>query len=418
MTPISHVWRQTYSRNIYLFLVAGLLVGFTFDGGIYSVLFNLFLLRLGYGPEFIGLVNAAGLLAFALCSLPAGMAGKEWGIVRMMQLGVGIMVGGALLVPLADPMPSPWQEAGLLAGYASAMAGLALFFVNGAPFIMGSTTSGERNRVFSLQMALLSLAGFAGSLFGGRLPVLFAGLLGLSTAQAAVYRYPLLLAALLLLPALALIASSEEVDPRLAEKKSRANPSNEMATVAAAPFLLIAVLVLVRFFQVAGVATTSTFFNVYLDTDLGVSTERIGLLSALGRLAAVPAALLVPTLGARWGNRNTVIWASAGTALSFLPLALLPHWTAAGLGFIGVVGLSALRYPAFMVYSMDQIAPEQPGPVAGAGETAAGLSFALVALVGGYLVSDLGFRALFLLAACLSGVGALVFWAYFRRFHG
>ncbi|HSH79365.1 MAG TPA: hypothetical protein VLA19_12650 [Herpetosiphonaceae bacterium] len=51
------------------------LLGFAVDGGVYAVLLNLFLARLGYGPEVIGLVNAAGMVVFALASLPAGIVG-------------------------------------------------------------------------------------------------------------------------------------------------------------------------------------------------------------------------------------------------------------------------------------------------------------------------------------------------------
>ena len=52
-----------------------------------------------------------------------------------------------------------------------------------------------RNHVFSTQVALWPLAGFAGSLCGGLLPGLFSAFLGLPEDHPAPYRYPLLLAA-------------------------------------------------------------------------------------------------------------------------------------------------------------------------------------------------------------------------------
>lgn len=418
MNAFPRVRFQTFARNVYLFLAIELLIGFTLDGGIFSVLFNLFLLRLGYGPEFIGVVNSSGLLAFALFSLPAGLWGRRWGIKRMLVLGMWIMLVGGILLPLAELLASPWQEWGLIAGYIAVMTGLAFFFVNSTPFLMGSVSSSDRNRVFALQTALLSLAAFVGSLVGGRLPALFAALLGLTTDYAAVYRYPLLLAGIVLVPGLLMIMMTEDVDPRLAEKASP-DPKAETqgGVIGAAPFILLAMLVIVRIFQVSGVATTSIFFNVYLDTDLNVPTTQIGILSALGRLMAVVAALLVPWMAKRWGNLNLVVWACVGTAISFLPLALIPHWGAAGIGFIGIVGLSALRYPAFIVYAMELVAPEQRGTVAGSGEMAAGLIFAVIALGGGYWISTFGFPTLFLIASLLSAIGAFSFWIYFRAIH-
>ncbi len=74
-------------RNVRLYFVATALLGFSIDGGIYSVVFNLYLVRLGYGPEFIGVVNSVGLLVFALSSLPAGALGAGWAIGRWLLRG-------------------------------------------------------------------------------------------------------------------------------------------------------------------------------------------------------------------------------------------------------------------------------------------------------------------------------------------
>src|SRR5918998_3325975 len=88
------------------------LLGFAVDGGVYAVLLNLFLARLGYGPEEIGLVNAAGMVVFALASLPAGIVGERWGSKQVMLWGLGLLVAGAVLLPLADLLPAtgrlPW----------------------------------------------------------------------------------------------------------------------------------------------------------------------------------------------------------------------------------------------------------------------------------------------------------------------
>lgn len=414
MSAIPRV-RMTFARNVYLFLAVQGLVGFTLDGGVFSVLFNIFLLRLGYGPEFVGIVNASGLLAFAILSLPVGLWGKRWGIKRMIIIGLWLMLAGGLFLPLAELLASPWQEAGLILGYVAIMSGVSAVFVNSTPFFMGSVAGGDRNRVFALQSAVISMAAFVGALLGGRMPLFFADLLGLTTDYAEVYRYPLLLAGLLMLPAVFLMFGTEDVDPRLAERPSASGEAASSGVMVAAPFMLLAMLVLVRIFQVSGVATTSTFFNVYMDTELSVATTQIGILSALGRLLAVAGALLVPVLARRFGNLNLVVWSCAGTALCFLPLAFVPHWTAAGAGFIGIVGMSALRYPAFIVYAMEKVSPEQRGLVAGSGEMASGLIFAIIALGGGYWITAFGFQTLFLLASVLSIIGAVLFWAYFRE---
>ena len=64
VTTYIHTLRL-FNRDVRLYLISAALIGFTFLG-IYAVLFNLYLLRLGYGPEFIGTVNGVSQLGFAL----------------------------------------------------------------------------------------------------------------------------------------------------------------------------------------------------------------------------------------------------------------------------------------------------------------------------------------------------------------
>jgi len=55
------------NRDVRLFLVTAFLFGFGY-AGIYFLLVNLYLLRLGYELEFIGLFVATGALSFAVFS--------------------------------------------------------------------------------------------------------------------------------------------------------------------------------------------------------------------------------------------------------------------------------------------------------------------------------------------------------------
>ena len=59
---------------------------------------------------------------------------------------------------------------------------------------------------------------------------------------------------------------------------------------------------------------------------------------------------------------------------------------------------------------MEAVAPEQRTLMSGANELANGLGFAIIGLGGGYIITAFGYRPLFLLSACLTAVGTLVFW--------
>lgn len=399
--------------TIGLYLLTIGLVGFVVDGGVFAVLLNLYLLRLGYGPEPIGIVNAAGTLAFALASLPSGALGERFGSRRMMLLGIALTLVGCVLLPMADMLPEGVRLGWLTGTYGLLYLGLALFFVNTAPFVMGQVAAARRTQVFSLQTGLLSFSAFLGSLVGGALPALFATLLGANTSSPEPYRYALLVAGLALLPAiLAIRAAGEGQRPSAGPEETRTAPAG--AEVVPPLLGLLALMAMVRLLQVAGMAATVTYFNVYLDAALHMPTAQIGAIIAAGRLLAVPVALAAPLLTARFGNRAVVIGTTLGSALSIVPLALIPHWGAAGLGFIGLVGLSWIRYAASLVYFLELVPPSRRATVSGVTEMAGGICFTLITFGGGYVIGLFGYRTLFLWAAAVTAVSALVFWLSFR----
>jgi predicted MFS family arabinose efflux permease len=277
--------------------------------------------------------------------------------------------------------------------------------VNANPFLTGATTSSERSHAFAVQAALWPLAGFAGSLCGGLLPRVVAVTLGVGSDDPAAYRYPLLFAAALLLPAALLLLSVHDVSGERVQADTE---------VRASPRALILMLSLVVLLQVGGEGAARTFFNVYLNDGLRLPTALIGALVAVGQLLAVPMALATPVLIARWGADRTIMLGALGMALSLLPLALFPHWLMASFSFMSLITLASVARPATMVYQMELIPPGWRAAMSGATTLAAGLSWAGIAWGGGYVIAALGYRSLFLASAGLTAVGALLFWVCFR----
>ena len=396
---------RLFSRDLRLYLISSALYGFVVEG-IYLLLLNLYLLRLGYGPEFIGLFSAVGLLAMVVVSLPAGALSGRWGIRRMMIAGLTVCMVGRALVALAVFVPPSLRVGWLLATSSLGWLGAAVYIVNSDPFLAGATSSEDRAHAFSVQAALWPLFGFVGSLMGGLLPGVFADALALSLDDPRAYSYPLFLAVLALIPAVLVLLATREVS---------AGQRQEAATErGAAPYGLITLMVLVGILRLAGERGAKTFFNVYLDDGLQVSTAQIGGLQAIGQLLAVPAALAAPLLMARWGKERTVVAGALGVALSLLPLALIAHWGTAGLGFMGMVALASIGRSAFTLYSQEVVSPGWRAQMSGAILTGGALGVAAILFAGGHLIAALGYRSFFLLAAGLTAAGGLVFWAYFR----
>lgn len=395
------------------YLIATGLVGFAVDGGVYAVLLNLYLLRMDYGPAEIGLVNATGTFTFALASLPAGLLGARWGSRRLMLAGLGMLLAGAVLLPLADALAPGLRLPWLIGIGVVLYLGLALFFVNTAPFLMGVVAPERRIHVVGLQTATLSISAFVGSLVGGLLPPLFARLTGTELTDAAPYRYALIVAGLCLAGALVAIAGvpASPAAPRPAPAPGTAErPTSLLPSIAG----LLAMIALARMLQVAGVAAVVTFTNVYMDAALLLPTAVIGAIIAAGRLVGAGAALSTAALTRRHGNWAVVFWSSVVTALCVLPIALVPHWGAAAFSFVSVVALSWIRYASSLVYFLELVPDEARATTSGVLEMAAGVCFTIVTFGGGLLIARYGYSSLFLAAAATTAVSAAAFWIFFR----
>ena len=413
---LANYWQRLrrFGRNVRLLLVFMATVGFSYFG-IYSLLFNLYLLRLGYGPEQIGLINGVGYLAYALSGLPAAALDRRLGSRRSMIAGVWLSALATAVIPVAEWMPAGWQLAWLLAANTLSWLGSTFFMVSRYPFLTAATTPEVRDYAFSVQLALLPLAGFVGSLVGGALPGLFSALLAVGLNHPAPYRYPLLISGLIyFVIALPALGAASDSSP----KPGQAHAGSTGAVATSAPYGLIALLSLVMLLRLAGESAGKVFFNVYLDAELLAPISLIGTLSAVGQLVSVPAALATPLAVGRLGKGRTLVWGTLGTAISLLPLALLPHWATAGLGLLGVMASSSITGAALIVYSQESVPPGWRPAMSGAINSAWGLGSGLVAFGGGFVVAGLGYRSLFLMGAAVTLASTLVVWAHLQRSRG
>jgi MFS family permease len=467
---------RLFSRNMRLFLVAEILLGFTWNG-VRVVLLNLYVLRLGYGPEFVGLLSAVGSLVFALSCPPAGTMGTRRGSRRMLIAGMGLTAAGFWSLPLASSFGGSWRSGWLLANMAFTNLGFAWYMVNALPFMMAASNPEERTHAFSVQMAMRPFAGFVGGLVAGVLPGIFATLLGVSQDSASAYRFPLWLGALLLVPAVLVLVRTRAADLQTpvfvndssvvhAPSGTRAGsvPANPgplrlgrpapslpptgptshspslpwspvrhlsiplrlesrpaafgARRINSSPHTIVLAMALMMVIRFAGWGPVNTFYNVYLDEGLGVPTALIGMLSALGQLLSVPAALAAPLLVARWDNPRTIFRGTLAMAFCILPFALIPHWAPAGLGLVGATALFSLTNGPLRVFSQELVASNWRARMASAFMMGIGLALSGVSLVGGYVIVALGYRNLFLLGAGLTAAGALAFWACFRSPRG
>ena len=102
-----------------------------------------------YGTEFIGLVNAVGLLTFGLAALPAGILGSRMSTTALMKFGAFLCLFGGALLPMAEWLPLGWREIGLVIPPALMFCGFAFYFVNGAPYLINVVDDAYKHQAFA-----------------------------------------------------------------------------------------------------------------------------------------------------------------------------------------------------------------------------------------------------------------------------
>jgi predicted MFS family arabinose efflux permease len=258
---------------------------------------------------------------------------------------------------------------------------------------MQITTPETRSYTFAAQGFVLAFMGFAGSFVAGLLPGVVVAGIGGSLEQAAPYRLTLWAAPAAYLLCALLWAGTRPVQV--------VQPAAEAAAAPKPPGLFV-FLVLLVFLQTASEGTLLSFFTVYLDTQLGVPTERIGVIVGVGQLLSVTGVLVVPHLLLRSGAPLTLQWTTVGIAL----------WLPAAIGFASVSALSAINGPVRTVLSQELVVPRWRSTTSAMLTIGLALGWASTAAIGGYLIAQAGFDKLFLISAGLALVAVLLLWAY------
>jgi len=368
---------------------------------------TLYVLRLGHGPAYIGWFGAAGSITYMSMSLPSGALGTRFGTRTVLLAGAVIMLAGMALLPLTESVPL-WARNGFpIVSEVVATVGWCMVSVNLVPGLTATTTVRSRNRAFALYSAFASLGMLVGTLVGGLLPGFFGKTVSQTLDIPGPYRMALWTAAIPCAVAfipLGLLRTSGQVAIR-----------GQARTPGRFPFVSVVPMIVYVLLRHSGWATCQAFCTPYMDVGLHLSASAIGLITSAGQALAILAPLITPRLAARYSNGWTLIMSTLGVSICLLPLALIPHWTAAGLGRLGILVLSAIWLPAFQVFQMDMVDSEWRGLAYGAVSMAMGLGFGTTSLAGGYIIAAVGYRTLFLLGVGLSLAGAAYLWILLKR---
>ena len=403
-----------FHHNVYLIWICTFFFGFLIFGGIFQVLVNLVLVRLGYGPEFVGLLNGVGLLSLSLGSITAALLGQRYSSTSLLRLGYSCYVIGLLLFPVGTYFAGTLQRSWMLVTYSIGFFMGAIFAVHMNPLMMLSTTESQRNDAFSYQMAIMTFGGFVGATVAGGLSSFFVRLSASSAESPTPYTWTLFSGALLALIGVVAAFFLKDVSVEDPEQISAATPQPE-ETTDPFPWKIILTIALVISLRIVGESAARNFTNLYLDIEFSVEPSQIAYIYSVAQFLAIPASLLAPVLMTRFGRVNVFNWATIGVSVFVITSAFAPGWLLVTVSYVFILGLAQIARPAITIISMESVSPRWRSSMSSSNIISIGIAGLVTALAGGLMIGSVGFTAFFVAAAAVTFAGVAVFYFNFAR---
>lgn len=394
---------REFNRNVRLFFAFG--TSINAGMALFSLLYNLYLLRLSYQEDFIGQVASMAPLATGLLALPTGILSDRLGR-RPFLIASGLLLAVSQVGLCWTTSPGSLLAFSFVGGMA-----MAFIWVNHVPFLSDNAHPARRAEALAIWSALQIIVRMLLSLIGGFMPGVMGYFLGLSTEAPAPFRYALLLGAACSLIAVVPLLYASGQTRRERAPAPRRSPDEDRP--AATPWRVFAAITALSGTRGFSMGLTYPFFNVFFEAELGIGPVAIGAIFFLSQLAGLPATFAAPTLVRRFGPTLTILPARTvgGSALGImgafisLPLAV-PMFLLVRIGEV-------IDNPSDQHFSTQVLPRRYWARIQGLRVCGFQLLNFLGSLLGGTLILDYGYGAAFGLACAARIASGLIMAAFF-----
>lgn len=387
---------EPLSRHFWIFFTAALF--FDLGIGLYFFLFNLLLLNLRFNERTMGFITAALTLGNVIGTVPVGFLARRFGLQKLLLFCF-------VAVPIISIVRTTvvWFPAQVGLAFLTGVA-LSSWPVCFAPTVASLTT--ERNRVFAFSIV------FATGIGTGTL----AGLAGGSIPQLLLHSHlgnHLVDGIRLVLIGASLVAFLGAL-PVSRLKLGVPDEVSQTKRTLFHPFLI-------RFlpsFAIWSIVTGSfiPFAPVFLQKQLGLSLQHVGLVFSASQFAQFCAVLIAPLLFRRAGSVAGIIWAQVVAAGAVVALGLSQSASFAIAWYLVYTAVQFTAGPGLYGMLMNRV-PELDRCSASAVQNIVGaLAGAGSAALTGMLVVRYGYSLIFNANAILAGFAALLVYACHRSY--
>lgn len=393
---------RLFSHNARLYLVSEAVYGVA--TGIFQLLFNFYVLSLGYNEAVLGNMVAARSMTSLIVALPLGILVDRIGRRNAIAISVGGFAVSVALM-LLFPTSTMFIVMNILQGIAQSLGGVAM-----GPFLMDNSKETERTYLFSLTSGMRMTAVSIGQWVGGYLPTWFAYRLAVSAMDTKAYSLSLWTVSLSgILATVPLLLVKNSLSDR-----THSSAFHSLSFISKNP-RKFSKLILPNLITSIGAGLIMPFMNVFFRTVHHQSDTSIGAYFAWGSLAMGLGLIIAPALAERFGKIKVVV-ASQGLSVPFLiALGFAPWFGVVLLAYYVRTMLMNMSSPIYSTFVMEQVDPESRGMLASLTNMAWNFGWALSPTVSGYLQIKYGFGPPFMLTILLYSVAILMYYFWFLR---
>jgi len=415
-----------------LYLVSNALSGVT--AGIFLVLYNLYLVSLGYGPAFIGVELFVLTIGAGLAIFPAGICVDRFS-GKSILIWSSVLIGGAGVGQILFRQPLSLLISAFIAGI-----GLAFILVVNAPFLTRNSAPEERPYLFSFNIVLGLVTTVLGKVIGGGLPiwlrsasVLMAPLPPWLTAWLAQqpvprsYQLALLLAGIIAGPSfIPLFLMRDDRPSPLAQNagpgihsllqyiksvRTFLHPIQPKALFSSPIFLLT----LVQVFIGLGAGLFIPYTNLYFVQHLKASSWLFGLIDGGATALTALFTLAAPFLAIRLGRVNSIALTQLASIPLLLTIGLTSYLPLAAALYLFRQPLMDMLMGVLQVFSMEAVPEERRGMANSSYQASFQVAWALTASLGGIIIVQLGYPPIFIGGAICYVLAVVTLWGNFGR---
>jgi MFS family permease len=363
-------WIFLFSENLY-------------DCGLYIfvLLYNLYLLDLGYREDFLGWMTSAMTAGSIVGTLPAAFIARRFGIKRVLIFGSASVACLCVIRALV-----PGRPALLAAAFAMGLIS-AIWAVSLVPAVAALTNENNRPLGYSLWtgwgvglgVVCGALAGWLPGPLGGKRPALLLGALIAFLSPWVLLRLQL--------------GKAEHGERRIFPR---------------GPFVARYLAAYTVFHFAIGMF--NPFFSAYFSRQLHMPVGRIGVVFSGAQLATLMALLLAPSVMRKFGTVTGIAGMQLGMAGALALLATGPPAIAAGFLYAAYMSFQVMTEPGVFTMLMGKVDPAERAGASAMNFLAMNAPQAAASGIAGVAVTHLGYQWVLAAAAAIAATAAFLFW--------